>query len=129
MSNVNTERETLRCKHCELMQFKTKAEICRRCFKPYQDPVTAQPEPVKPAPKFDWGFCIRLVRQAKGMSQLDLSRALGLTSPRTWISKIERGQIECPTLESLERLAVALGTRPGVLVLIASAAGQTGVQQ
>lgn len=58
------------------------------------------------------GKNVRLIRQERGWSQEQLAFESGLH--RTYISGIERG-VRNPTATILERLAVALSVRPGVL--------------
>ncbi len=57
-------------------------------------------------------------RRARHLTQEKLAEALD-TSP-AWVSQVERG-IGNPSLETLHRLAVALGTTPGALVETACA--------
>ena len=55
------------------------------------------------------GKRIRKLRQEKGLSQGDMERATGLL--RTYISRVEHGYT-VPSLETLERIAEALGVPP-----------------
>jgi transcriptional regulator with XRE-family HTH domain len=64
-----------------------------------------------------FGERLRLLRTAKGMSQEQLADAAGLH--RTHVSLIECNR-RSVRLESLERLAKALGVEPGELVPPAS---------
>ncbi|MCX6745389.1 MAG: helix-turn-helix transcriptional regulator [Candidatus Parcubacteria bacterium] len=52
------------------------------------------------------GDNIRRIRQEKGMSQGDISRALGMD--RGYISRIENG-LKNPTLANIEKIANAMG--------------------
>jgi len=53
------------------------------------------------------GSALRAVRQARGMSQADLSKATGI--PQSHVCNIENGT-ENPTIKTLNRLAEALKT-------------------
>jgi DNA-binding XRE family transcriptional regulator len=115
-------REVLRCDHCRLVQFATLGGCCRRCHRPYVAPIVVEPitKVVRrrvPQPHcYDIGFAVRVVRAARGLSQRQL--AARLDTPRTYVSKVECG-CAVPTLESIQRLARALGLTPGELVQIA----------
>jgi len=61
----------------------------------------------------EFGGRVRAFRGARGMSQEALADAAGLH--RTHISLIERGK-RSVRLETVERLAVALGVQPGRLM-------------
>lgn len=58
------------------------------------------------------GAKIRALREAKGMTQVELAEALGVD--QTTISAWERGIAE-PTIFNLRRLADILGVAPGDL--------------
>ena len=60
-----------------------------------------------------FGECLREVRLSKGMSQEQLAHAAGLH--RTHVSLIERSR-RSVRLETLERLARALGVQPATLL-------------
>lgn len=53
------------------------------------------------------GLALRAVRQARGMSQADLSKATGI--PQSHVCNIEAGKVN-PTIKTLNRLAEALKT-------------------
>lgn len=108
-------REVLRCDHCNLVQFRTANNLCRRC-KLCLDTIEEELAPVveMPAPEPAHGhangslqiaLAIRTLRQRSGLSQRQL--ALRMSVPRTYVSKIENDKAT-PTLSSLNRLAVAL---------------------
>lgn len=59
------------------------------------------------------GDNIRRIRQEKGMSQGDISRALDMD--RGYISRVEKG-IKNPTILNLEKIARALGVTPDELI-------------
>ena len=109
-------REVLRCDHCQLVQFKTAGNNCRRCHKSLEED---EPEPILvEAPKpvevvadtirgqLQVAASIRALRQRAGLSQRQLAARMSV--PRTYVSKIENDKA-MPTLSSLERLARALG--------------------
>ncbi|AIP51685.1 helix-turn-helix domain-containing protein [Burkholderia pseudomallei] len=60
------------------------------------------------------GAALRMLRQAKGVSQEDF----GVVSSRTYVSAVERG-LKSPTLGKIEQLAEVLGVHP--LTLLAAA--------
>lgn len=107
-------RETVKCIHCKLNQFKT--EKCRRCGKP-----TALPEAPQYHPHFlpshkalqDAGRDLEraaaaaflLLRNFRELSQPQLGKLMGVN--RTFISKLECGKA-APTVRSIRRLSAAL---------------------
>ena len=128
-----SEREVLRCVGCQLVQFVSCDEKCRRCHKslrPEPEPVA---EPVIEAPKAEVGWpqapsykhlhgieqkmaqVLRVARLAAGLSQREMGDRI--KAPRTYISKMECGGAT-PTLNSINRLAVALGVRLSFLMLM-----------
>jgi transcriptional regulator with XRE-family HTH domain len=52
------------------------------------------------------GERIRVLREANGISQAELARRIGSTQPS--IARLEAGRVS-PTLETLDRVAAALG--------------------
>ena len=107
-------REVVRCDRCQLVQFRTNNNLCRRCHTSLDqeepEPVVAAPPPVPlPQPGCGNGLqvaaAIRSLRQKAGLSQRQL--AMRMAVPRTYVSKIENEKAT-PTLSSLERLARAL---------------------
>ncbi len=111
------EREVLKCEHCKLVQFRTLAEICRRCKKsmapepPKAQPVIALVPPQVPFAgkgkdeSLQVADAVRDLRKVRNLSQRQLAGRMNV--PRTYISKIENGKA-MPTLSSLDRLAKAL---------------------
>jgi transcriptional regulator with XRE-family HTH domain len=108
------EREVCRCEHCKLVQFRTSAEICRRCKKsllaeqPKPQPVIALVPEAAPRGANDQiqvATAVRDLRRVRNLSQRQLAGRMGV--PRTYISKIENAKA-MPTLSSLDRLARAL---------------------
>lgn len=55
----------------------------------------------------DWGTWLRTLRDAKGLSQTDLSTKVGIAN--TTLSDMERGVRGCPGGVTLVKLALALG--------------------
>jgi transcriptional regulator with XRE-family HTH domain len=108
-------REVVRCDRCQLVQFRTNNNLCRRCHISLDDDepeVAATPQPVLAPPShshlpghLQLASAIRSLRQRSGLSQRQL--ALRMSVPRTYVSKIENEKAT-PTLSSLERLARAL---------------------
>ena len=106
-------REVVRCDRCQLVQFKTINNVCRRCRLSLDDdpePEIAQPQLTpEPLPTHRHGLqvalAIRNLRLRSGLSQRQL--AMRMSVPRTYVSKIENEKAT-PTLSSLERLAKAL---------------------
>jgi transcriptional regulator with XRE-family HTH domain len=104
----------VRCDRCQLVQFRTNNNLCRKCKTSLDEeepePILAQPEPQPQVPimnrrGFQVALAIRNLRQRGGLSQRQL--ALRMSVPRTYVSKIENEKAT-PTLSSLERLATAL---------------------
>lgn len=107
-------REVVRCDRCQLVQFRTNNNMCRKCRTSLDEeepePILAQPEPQPQPPAmnrhgFQVALAIRNLRLRTGLSQRQL--ALRMSVPRTYVSKIENEKAT-PTLSSLERLAKAL---------------------
>lgn len=102
-----TPREVVRCRHCKLTQFVRNGN-CVRCKQALvrQAPIVALPvEVVQPKIPGTIAGIIRSRRRGLRMSQRQMAVALG--SPRTWISKIERGR-SAPTIASAKRIAKVL---------------------
>jgi transcriptional regulator with XRE-family HTH domain len=121
-------REVVRCDRCQLVQFRTNNNNCRKCKLSLDE----EPEPVAVQPvaavhhtttsssnHLPVAQAIRSLRLRAGLSQRQL--ALRMKVPRTYVSKIENEKA-CPTLSSLERLATALHVRVPDLL---NAAGRT----
>ena len=116
-------REVVRCDRCQLVQFRTNNNNCRRCKTSLDqeepEPILAQPEPQPQPPAMhrhgiQVALAIRTLRQRSGLSQRQL--ALRMSVPRTYVSKIENEKAT-PTLSSLARLARALEvTVPDLIV-------------
>jgi transcriptional regulator with XRE-family HTH domain len=108
------EREVLACRHCRLVQFRTRASLCRRCHKPLDgevwnrtelDAAGVRSEPgaseVSDAVK-NLGVRVREIRKERGLTQRVL--ACRMNVPRTYISKVEMGRV-VPSLSTLWRIA------------------------
>ena len=107
-------REVVRCDRCQLVQFRTNNNLCRRCkvsLDPEEPEIAAAPPVIAPAaappraPHLQVAIAIRSLRQRSGLSQRQLAARMNV--PRTYVSKIENEKAT-PTLSSLERLALAL---------------------
>jgi transcriptional regulator with XRE-family HTH domain len=108
-------REVVRCDRCQLVQFRTTNNMCRRCHgsldedEPEMVAVTPMPQ-MMPSNGNGRGHlnlaaAIRSLRLRNGLSQRQLAARMSV--PRTYVSKIENEKAT-PTLSSLERLARAL---------------------
>src|SRR5437773_1602094 len=106
-------REVLRCDHCQLVQFRTQCNLCRRCHlsldEEEPEPILAEPAPVpgntSRRPHLQIAQAIRSLRIRSGLSQRQLAARMSV--PRTYVSKIENEKAT-PTLSSMQRLANAL---------------------
>lgn len=61
------------------------------------------------------GYRIREIREARGMSQLELSEKTGLARATIW--RLETGEEETTTTKTLLKIADALGVTVGALFL------------
>ena len=114
---AHEERDVLACRHCRLVQFRTRTSLCRRCHKLLDgevlnaselDTADAQSKTVSNKESDvvkNLGMRARETRQARGMTQRVL--ACRMNVPRTYISKVEMGCV-VPALSTLERIAVGL---------------------
>jgi transcriptional regulator with XRE-family HTH domain len=108
-------REVVRCDRCQLVQFRTSNDLCRRCHASLDEDepeivVAAPPPQMMPSHGNGRGHLnlaasIRSLRLRNGLSQRQLAGRMSV--PRTYVSKIENEKAT-PTLSSLERLARAL---------------------
>jgi len=110
-------REVVRCDECQLVQFRTSNNICRRCktlldaipeVVAVRTPATVTHTVQTMPSQLPVAAAIRSLRMRAGLSQRQL--AMRMSVPRTYVSKIENEKA-CPTLGSLERLAGALRVR------------------
>ena len=119
-------KAVIRCQKCQLNQFMTRQGNCRRCHQPLlcEEPPVIVPEfqPAQSArsaqssgaarPSIDMATAIWLVRSARGMSQRDMAKKMGIA--RTYISKLE-GNRCVPSPPQIRRIAHSggLGVLPG----------------
>jgi transcriptional regulator with XRE-family HTH domain len=68
----------------------------------------------QPKPHVELALNVNRLRNARGMTQEELAAAAGMKQPR--IAEIERGDAN-PKLETLTRLAIALGVEPWQLLV------------
>jgi transcriptional regulator with XRE-family HTH domain len=61
------------------------------------------------------GYRIKEIREARGMSQLELSEKTGLARATIW--RLETGEEETTTTKTLLKIADALGVTVGALFL------------
>jgi ribosome-binding protein aMBF1 (putative translation factor) len=97
------ERDVLACRHCRLVQFRTRTSLCRRCHKPLDgevwnaselDAAVVRSKPVvneESGTAKNLGARIREIRKERGMTQRIL--ACRMNVPRTYISKVEMGRV------------------------------------
>ena len=123
-------REVLHCE-CGLVQFRTANGQCRRCHAPFESPEPVSPPiaeesapPIKlrgfepNSPRHDilgesFASVLRLIRQAKGLSQDDLAQISGFE--RTYVSKVECNHA-LPTVSNILRICKALELNPQAFV-------------
>ena len=127
-----TERETITCTACSLVQFRTAKDCCRRCRVSTAPPGAKEmPMPEAPAPTWalevlgpvlsptsmDWNEAIAKTlianRKRARLTQKTLALAWGVK--RSYISKIEHAKL-CPTIDTFCRLAPALGITMAYLI-------------
>lgn len=123
-------RPVVTCGGCSLVQFRTQSGNCRRCRRlldePEQEgtqdpPVIAEQErreqrqiPVGA----DWGAAIRVLRQARGMSQAELGVAANLSEDLIWALENNKRR---PGVDTYRWLAKALNVPMTVLIALATA--------
>lgn len=124
---IQSGREVVQCWSCHLTQFRTTSNLCRKCRSPLdgeqqamaevpaEQPVSRLVAPPDHSP--DFGFALLILRRALRLSQPDVARRGGFM--RTYISKVENRRA-MPNIESIYRLAEALGVPAFVLVTFAS---------
>lgn len=69
-----------------------------------------------------FGDQLRMLREARNMSQTDLAKASDLT--QSYISKVERGEFGAPSVRTIEKIASALETNPDALLAAAGRSAQ-----
>jgi len=75
-------------------------------------PLRRQVQP-KSGPEKAFGIVLREIREAAGLSQMDVYKHCGID--RTYLSAIERG-IQSPTLRMIVRLSNAFGIAPSAII-------------
>ncbi|MBZ5698861.1 MAG: helix-turn-helix domain-containing protein [Acidobacteriia bacterium] len=123
ITDVDLDREVIRCKTCGLVQYRTRTGNCRRCLRllpPKVEFLIPPPEPQE-LPGDDrqlfekWpnrdtveniGQRIRQLRESRGMTQSQLQARSRVS--RSYLSRIESGQMT-PSLGTLEKISEALG--------------------
>ncbi len=122
--STTTEREVIRCKHCNLNQYLTGNDCCRKCDKPLRDPEPVEgPEnptiipPITvqrrvPVTKYtptsvsvNFGTILRRVRQELGFTQEDSAYIAGIG--RSNLTRIEGG-FHDPATGTLDKVCRAL---------------------
>jgi DNA-binding XRE family transcriptional regulator len=130
-------KAVIRCKKCQLNQFMTRQGNCRRCRRPLlcEEPPVIVPEclPAQPAqfagavrPAVDMATAIWLLRSARGMSQRDMAKKMGIA--RTYISKLE-GNRCVPSPPQIRRIAGILEVSEYCLVALATVHNQLASRQ
>lgn len=120
-TNMDLDREVIRCQVCGLVQYRTRTGNCRRCVRllpPKVAFVIPTPSP-QDLPGDDrqlesWpnretveniGQRIRQLRESRGMTQSQLQARSRVS--RSYLSRIESGQMT-PSLGTLEKISEAL---------------------
>lgn len=124
---LESAREVVRCKKCQLVQFRTISGLCRRCDDPLPVPIVIPEEikeiiPVEPEihrkmpvdlyPEIADEFLIyrrnlALIRKERRcMTQDKLGEMAKIRGQ--YISRIEHGWVQCPDIKILQRLAIGL---------------------
>ena len=115
---------TIRCPGCSLLMFdRSDRRHCPRCRfflgnppARLSRPAALDTEPAsseQPALKELISYRLRRIRQIKGMLQREVAKEMDI--PRTYISKVERGEV-LPYLAQVERLAAAIGVTTAQLL-------------
>jgi DNA-binding XRE family transcriptional regulator len=129
-------KAVIRCKKCQLNQFMTRQGNCRRCRRPllFAEPPVIVPEfhPARSAqpagperPSIDMATAIWLLRSARGLSQRDMAKKMGIA--RTYISKLE-GNRCVPSPPQIRRIADILEVSEYCLVALATVHSQSAVK-
>jgi transcriptional regulator with XRE-family HTH domain len=122
-TDVELDREVIRCKTCGLVQYRTRTGNCRRCVRmlPPKVEFLIPPPPEQDMPGDDrqlaakWpnrdtveniGQRIRQLRESRAMTQSQLQARSRVS--RSYLSRIESGQMT-PSLGTLEKISEALG--------------------
>jgi transcriptional regulator with XRE-family HTH domain len=134
----SSERVTLRCDFCNLRQYQTATNLCRRCHKPlpsaddlvcivlsaveaalaYKEPTVEKPTAMGvQRTTINLGGALREIRRMRHLSQRQLAAKMRV--PRTYISKVENGK-NIPKQKARERFAETLRVNPFDLFLLTS---------
>jgi ribosome-binding protein aMBF1 (putative translation factor) len=119
-----SDRQVIRCPHCNLRQFMTANTLCRKCTKPLLRPVSgaciddaSEPTTITCIPQQQIteemrdpvvvmvATRLKIARKHRGFSHRELAHAYG--SSRTYFSKIEHFQV-VPSISSLKRICICL---------------------
>jgi DNA-binding XRE family transcriptional regulator len=127
-------KAVIRCTKCQLNQFMTTQGNCRRCRRPLLcvEPPVIVPEcrPAQSAgparPSIDMATAIWLLRSARGLSQRDMAKKMGIA--RTYISKLE-GNRCVPSPPQIRRIAGILEVSEYCLVALATVHNQLADRQ
>jgi DNA-binding XRE family transcriptional regulator len=122
-------KEVIRCKNCRLNQYMTRQGNCRRCHQPLVcpepvaavSPTIAAPSTGPARPRVDMATAIWMLRSARGLSQRDMARKMGIA--RTYISKLESNRC-MPSAAQISRIAGTLEISEYCLVALATAHNQ-----
>lgn len=130
------ERLTLQCENCDLVQFPTASQTCRKCHQPYAAPPVSQTDPqsapasgqessieLKPHRngQYDIAAAILVLRRVMGMNQQQLAKRM--KAPRTYISKLECRRA-VPYIATITRLADAFHCQPSDLIALSEICAQ-----
>jgi DNA-binding XRE family transcriptional regulator len=126
-------KEVIRCKSCRLNQYMTRQGNCRRCHQPLlcpepiivANPVVPAPSAGPARPRVDMATAIWMMRSARGLSQRDMARKMGIA--RTYISKLESNRC-MPSAAQISRIAGTLEISEYCLVALATAHNQYAVR-
>ncbi len=122
---VIEEKTVIRCKKCQLNQYMTQNGDCRRCHHPLlfeEPPMVAAPvaetQPkISSRPTVDMATAIWMLRSARGLSQRQMAKKMGIA--RTYISKLESNRCQ-PSPAQIARIAGTLEVSEYCLVALAT---------
>jgi transcriptional regulator with XRE-family HTH domain len=122
-------REVVRCQQCQLIQFRTQSDLCRRCTKPLPSLLQfVEPDETESAPdcsgeadasgidlsldrasrnrQVSIGGKMKAIREERILTQVEMSAVLGI--PRSYLSRIENSRL-LPGPLMVARFASSLG--------------------
>lgn len=122
-------KTVIRCKKCQLNQYMTRDGDCRRCHHAllFEEPpavVERAPQAQKTActrPSVDMATAIWMLRSARGLSQRQMAKKMGIA--RTYISKLESNRCQ-PSPSQIARIAGTLEVSEYCLVALATVHNQ-----